>query len=301
MMLTLVAFVGLLAAAAGAAAYALLAERQRRTVLARAGGFGANALVLQAPRAGVAERLTRQLARRLPTRWAARGAITQTLVHAGFDGASAPLVYTAARVAAVTIPPLLALVLAPRDNRLYYVALVACAAVAGLLGPAAVVQNLARGRQERLQRQLPDCLDLLVVCVEAGVSLDAAMMRVARELATVHPELSAELLQVTRRVNAGVAREQALHGMYQRTGVQELRALVANMIQSEKWGTSIATVLRVYAEGLRRRRKQAAEKKAATSPLKMMIPLALFIFPVIFVVLLGPAILKMGDLFENTH
>jgi tight adherence protein C len=160
---------------------------------------------------------------------------------------------------------------------------------------------MARERQEKLQRQLPDCLDLLVVCVEAGVSLDAAIMRVAREMATVHPDLSAELMQVTRRVNAGVPRDQALQGLYTHTGVAELRSLAANMVQSEKWGTSIATVLRVFAEGLRRRRKQAAEKKAATAPLRMMLPLALFIFPTLFVVLLGPAMINITAMFRTIN
>jgi tight adherence protein C len=106
-------------------------------------------------------------------------------------------------------------------------------------------------------------------------------------------------MTVNRRVNAGIPRDQAMHGLWLRTGVEELRALSANMIQSEKWGTSIATVLRVFAETLRRKRKQTAEKKAATAPLKMMIPLALFIFPTIFIVLMGPAIIKINTMFDT--
>jgi tight adherence protein C len=169
----------------------------------------------------------------------------------------------------------------------------------GVLLPPAFVNNRAEARRDRLRKSIPDCLDLLVVCVEAGTSLDAAMLRVARELGTVHRELSSELLHVNRRVNAGIPREQALHGLWLRTGVEDLRSLAANMVQSEKWGTSISTVLRVYAEALRRKRKQTAEKKAATAPLKMMIPLAVFIFPTLFIVLLGPAIIQISEMFRT--
>jgi len=171
--------------------------------------------------------------------------------------------------------------------------------VIGAILPQAFVDRRAAIRQEKLRRAIPDSLDLLVVCVEAGVSLDAAIVRVAKEMQLLHPDLANELLIVHRRVNAGVAREQALHGLWQRTGVEDLRGLSANMIQSERWGTSIATVLRVYAEALRRKRKQLAEKRAATAPLKMTIPLAAFIFPAIFVVLLGPAMIKIAAMFKT--
>jgi tight adherence protein C len=191
------------------------------------------------------------------------------------------------------------LLLVPRRNTLLFVASMALAILVGFILPIAFVDRKARIRQERLRRAIPDSLDLLVVCVEAGVSLDAAIMRVAREMAILHTDLANELLIVHRRVNAGIPREQALRGLWERTGVEDLRGLAANMIQCEKWGTSIATVLRVYAESLRRKRKQLAEKRAATAPLKMMIPLALFIFPAIFVVLLGPAMMSIVAMFKT--
>jgi tight adherence protein C len=153
-------------------------------------------------------------------------------------------------------------------------------------------------RQERVKRSIPDSLDLLVVCIEAGVSLDAAILRVAREMNRVHPELSSELFVVNRKTNAGVPRDQALRGLWDRTGVDELRALVSTMIQSEKWGTSIGRVLQVYAETLRRKRRQAVEKKAATLPVKMLFPLILFILPALFAVVMGPAIIEIPKLFN---
>jgi tight adherence protein C len=226
-------------------------------------------------------------------------AVASTLVHAGYDGAAAPAVYATVRLASVIGLPLLALAIAPRRNMLLFVASLALAVIIGFIAPAAFIANRAGARQQRLRRSLPDAMDLLVVCVEAGISLDAAILRVAREMATLHPDLANEFLIVNRRVNAGMSREQALHGLWLRTGLEDLRGLASNMIQSEKWGTSIATVLRVYAETLRRKRKQAAEKKAATAPLKMMIPLAVFIFPTIFVVLMGPAIIKISAMFRD--
>src|SRR5207249_8829546 len=125
----------------------------------------------------------------------------------------------------------------------------------GLITPPIVLGRLRGSRQERIRRSIPDTLDLLLVCVEAGVSLDAAILRVGREMALLHQELSAELLLMNRRMNAGMRREDALHGLFERTGVDELRSLGSNMIQSERWGTSITRVLRVYSETLRRKRR----------------------------------------------
>jgi Flp pilus assembly protein TadB len=133
----------------------------------------------------------------------------------------------------------------------------------------------------------------VIVCVEAGVSLDAAILRVAREIRLAHPDLAHELAVVNRKTNAGIPRDTALRGLWQRTGVEEIRTLVSSMIQSEKWGTSIATVLRVSAESLRRKRRQAAEKKAKMAPLKMTFPLILFIMPALFIVIMGPAIVQI--------
>src|SRR4029078_2761195 len=138
-----------------------------------------------------------------------------------------------------------------------------------------------------------------VVCVSAGISLDAALLRVAKDMVYVHPELSRELLIVNRKTNAGVTREVALRGRGERTGVEEVRSLVSSLIQSEKWGTSSSRVLRVSAETLRRKRRFAAEKKAATAPLKMLIPMALLIFPALFVVIMGPAVMKIVGAFAG--
>jgi tight adherence protein C len=118
-------------------------------------------------------------------------------------------------------------------------------------------------------------------------------------MATTHPDLASEFLMVNRRVNAGLPREKALQGLWERTGLEDLRGLVSSMVQSEKWGTSIAKVLRINAETLRRKRKQAAEKKAAEAGLKMLFPLMLFLLPALFVVILGPAAITIMTNFSN--
>lgn len=298
MPVALILLIVILVVSVAAGAYALLGDRERRAVLDRAGGSD---LFIVKPKArpDARARVGSWAASWMPTSWTSKEEVAGMLVQAGFEGAGSTALYAMMRIAAGVSLPLLAFLLAPRGSLLQFVLFVVLAIAIAFMAPPAILANLARARQDRLRRATPDAMDLLVVCVEAGISLDAAILRVARELRHMHPELSQEFLLLNRRVNAGVPREQALHGLYQRTGLDEMRGLASNMIQSEKWGTSIATVLRVYAEGLRRKRKQAAEKKAATAPLRMMIPLALFIFPTMFIVLLGPAIIKISAMFKG--
>jgi tight adherence protein C len=124
--------------------------------------------------------------------------------------------------------------------------------------------------------------------------LDSALLRVARDMAFLHPDLSAEFMVVNRTINAGLSREEALHGLWQRTGVEGLRGLASSMVQSERLGTSIARILRVYSEALRRKRRQLAEKRAAEASIKMIIPLALFMLPALFALILGPAAMSLA-------
>jgi len=296
----LLALIALIVFAVGTAVHSLVRDRERREILDRAGAqLSDSPILLKDAAEGVGSRLAKWLATKAPESWSSPKYAQDKLLHAGYEHAAAPIVFMAARLAAALLLPAIAIVLVPRRSALLFVGTIILATFIGFVLPQAYIDNRARNRQEKLRRAIPDSLDLLVVCVEAGVSLDAAIMRVAREMALLHPDLANELLVVHRRVNAGVSREQALHGLWDRTGVEDLRGLAANMIQCEKWGTSIATVLRVYAEALRRKRKQLAEKRAATAPLKMTFPLALFIFPAIFVVLLGPAIMKISEMFKG--
>jgi tight adherence protein C len=283
-----------------AAAVALglqMREKSRQEIVDRTLGITSHSEVRRAIRKGLGgeeeNSLRARMLRKAPSIWAQNETVQQRLIKAGYDGPVAPLVYSMLRVTALAALPILAFVLVPKESFFKVLVAMSAAALVGLILPPFVLFRLEARRQEFIKRSLPDALDLLVVCVEAGISLDAAILRVARDLTYVHPDLASELLVVSRKTNAGMTREDALRGLWDRTGVDEVRALVASLLQSEKWGSSSSRVLRVSAETLRRKRRQTAERKAATAPLKMVVPMALFIFPALFVVILGPAVIQI--------
>jgi tight adherence protein C len=150
-----------------------------------------------------------------------------------------------------------------------------------------------RSRQHRLRRALPDALDLLVICVEAGLGLDQALMKVSQELRISHRELSEEFQLVNLEMRVGKTRIQALHELGRRTGLDDLKSLVAMLVQTERFGTSIAQSLRVYSDDMRIRRRQRAEEMSAKTTVKMVPPLVFFIFPALMVVILGPAVITL--------
>jgi tight adherence protein C len=154
-------------------------------------------------------------------------------------------------------------------------------------------------RKEKIRNGLPDSLDLLVVSVESGLALDGSMQRVADEMYNVHPELSGELHIATLETQMGVPRSEALKNMARRTALEEMQALVAVIVQAEKFGTSVARALRNQADALRVKRRQKAEERAQKTTVKLMIPLILFIFPSIFVVLVGPAAMRIIEAFQS--
>jgi tight adherence protein C len=288
----------IIAVAGAAIAFGLqMRERLRQEVVDRTLGISSNAEVRRAIRrglgAGEENSLRARMLKGAPSVWAQNETVQQRLVKAGHDGPIAPLVYSLLRVGVLVVLPLLTFLVVPKLSFFKVILALFLAVVVALLLPPFVLLRLEARRQEKVRRSLPDALDLLVVCVEAGISLDAAILRVAKDLLLVHPELAGELLVVSRKMNAGMTREDALRGLWDRTGVDEVRALVASLLQSEKWGSSSARVLRVSSETLRRKRRQTAERKAATAPLKMVVPMALFIFPALFVVILGPAVVQI--------
>ena len=219
-------------------------------------------------------------------------ALRAKLLRAGIDSRTAPQAYFLFRVLSLAVFPVLALLIAPRTSTWMYYMSIGLGLYIGFIAPLAMLDRMVRIRQERITRSVPDALDLLVVCVEAGISLDAALLRVSRELRFLHPDLADEFAVVMRVSNAGMTREVALRGLWDRTGVPELRSIATSMIQSEKLGSSIASVLRVASDTLRTKRRQSAEKRAKQAPLKMTFPLLFFILPPLFVVVLGPPIFK---------
>lgn len=298
MTLTLILLVGLLVAAFGVIAWTVQTGRERKRVMLRLDGMGVAAggpaiPIFRDEREDWEGKLSRWLKRNTPDHWADAGDAAQLLVHAGFDGAAAPLMYTTLRITTMVLLPIMALVLGPKDNVMYLFGLVLAGAAAGTIGPRAVLDRMVDRRRSRIRKSIPDSLDLLVVCVEAGISIDAAILRVAREMVLPYPDLGRELMIVNRKTNAGITRDEALRGLWNRTGVDELRSLSSSLIQSEKWGTSITKVLRVSAHTFRRKRRQTAEKRVALAPVKMTFPLVTMILPALFIAILGPAILQL--------
>jgi tight adherence protein C len=174
----------------------------------------------------------------------------------------------------------------------------AAAALVGLIVPELVLNQLVERRQKRLRDAFPDALDMLVVCVEAGLGLTASIQRVAEELRFSHPELAAELALVTAEMRAGVDRETALKGLAARTGLEDIHGLVSLLLQTLKFGTSIADTLRVYAEEFRDKRMQRAEEQAAKIGTKLVFPLVFCLFPSFFVVAIGPAVIRLIEVFS---
>lgn len=169
----------------------------------------------------------------------------------------------------------------------------AIAALTGWLGPQYVIRRKTRQRSKQIQLSLPDMLDMMVVCVEAGLGLNQAMQRVAEELGTMSPALSEELQLTNLEIQTGMPRDEALRNLGVRTDSPDLKSLVAMLIQTDRFGTSIARALRVHSKTLRTKRRQRAEEQAAKTTIKLVFPLVIFIFPALLVVILAPAVLHI--------
>ena len=162
----------------------------------------------------------------------------------------------------------------------------------GLIVPRFILKRMIRDRQQRIRLGLPDALDLTVICVEAGLALDQAMMRVGQDLHHAHPDLSDEFHLVNLEMRAGKPRSEALRNMVGRTGVDDIRSLVGALIQTDRFGTSIAQSLRVYSDSLRTARRQRAEEQAAKTTIKMVPPLVVFVLLPFLFVTVGPALIQ---------
>jgi len=163
----------------------------------------------------------------------------------------------------------------------------------GFFLPRFFLKRAMKERQRRIRLGLPDALDLTVICVEAGLALDQAMMRVGEDLQHAHPELSGEFHLFNLETRAGKPRAEALRNLAARTGVDDVRGLVGTLIQTDRFGTSVAQALRVHSDSLRPERRQRAEEQAAKTTVKMIIPLVLFVLPSLIFVTVGPAVFPL--------
>jgi tight adherence protein C len=259
-------------------------------------GVGSREALLAQRREARRARLNQTLAS-MGSPFAGKGArprgIALQLVQAGYRGQRALPIYYGMRVLAalvlggVTLATGVSLAV-PAQTLMGGTAF---ALLVGWMVPFFLLKRRLSRRQRVMSRALPDALDLMVVAVEAGLGLNQALVRVAEELEQVHPELSDELALVGLEMRAGIPREEALRNLAVRTGLDEVRSLVTMLLQTHRFGTPLARALRIHSDSLRTRRRQFAEEAAAKLSVKMLIPLVVFVFPAIFVVVLGPAFL----------
>jgi len=295
----------LLAISAGLILYSVLPRRQdRRTAVKRrlSGGRGVDETTELRDKARTSatgqlvKRATPMLSRLvMPASDENQTVLRTKLANAGFRHPGAQMVFLGSKtllaVAGLIVGALSGLWL--RQEPAVLLGLVTFAGGLGFMLPNAWLMLAAGGRKTKLRYGLPDTLDLLVVSVESGLALDAALKRVGEEMAPVHPELSEEMRLATMESQMGIPRGEALENLARRCGVDEMRSLVTVILQAEKFGTSISRALRNQADSLRTKRRQAAEERAQKTAVKLMLPLVMFIFPAMGVVLGGPAALKM--------
>jgi len=244
------------------------------------------------------EALLRQLGERVEKRRTDGSETRMRLVQAGFRGPNVVPMYWGARLALPLGMVGFTVMLAPLAGPKVLILTFWMAAI-GYVLPSFYVGGRAKRRMAEIRLALPDALDSLVVCVEAGLGLNAALVRVSEEIRHISVLLSAELAMVNLEIRAGTPREEAMHNLADRTGVDDVRSLVAMLVQTERFGTSIAQALRVHSDTLRTKRRQRAEEAAAKTAIKMLFPLIFFIFPAMFTVLLGPAFMQIADAFMS--
>lgn len=229
-----------------------------------------------------------------PKEDALKSRMRRRLINAGFRSEDAPTIFFGAKVALAVALPLLAFFFAVGDFREQLPLLLGLTAAMGYFAPNVFLILRIRKRKREIFEAFPDALDLMVVCVEAGLGLDAAIAKVGEEIGKTSSALGDEFRLVNLELRAGLTRDQALRNLALRTGVEDIDALVAMLIQADKFGTSIADSLRVHADGMRTKRMLRAEEAAQKLPVKLVFPVVALIFPALFLVLLGPSILSLA-------
>jgi tight adherence protein C len=227
--------------------------------------------------------------------------LREKLTHAGFYDPNAATIFMGAQLLLllVALPFAGLLALALRLPLLVGVAVVVVVTAVTALAPNVFVSIRRSRRSQEVREQLPDAIDLLEICVSSGMGLEMAWNAVADDFRTVSPILADEMSLATLEMHLGADRAHAMRNMARRTGVEDISSLVATLVQSERFGTSVSQALRTYADALRTERSQRAEEAAEKLAVKLLFPMVLFIFPVMFVVILGPAVIKIYEMFNN--
>ncbi len=230
--------------------------------------------------------------------------IREKLMNAGYRSSRAPINFLGSRILLAIVFGLVFLLFGTEATKnmtspYAFPGFLVLSMGIGFYGPQVWLNSAIAKRKELLVDGFPDALDLMVVCVEAGLGLDQAMNRVGQEIMMGHKDLGEEFSLLNLELRAGLSREQALRNLVQRTDLEDIRSLVALLIQTDRFGTSIGQALRVHSDSMRLNRRMKAEEKAAQLAVKLMIPLILFIFPSLMVVIAGPGMIRLMQNFSN--
>jgi tight adherence protein C len=249
------------------------------------------------PATDIAQRLANPLNKLLPPSATEARKTQKLLMQAGYRSPEASIIYRGIHVASMAGIPVITAVVTTYFAQAFSTVLIGVmiAFVMGFFLPPFFLKRTISKRQRDLRWGLADALDLMVVSVEAGLGLNAAMMKVSSELKDVHQAVAYEFELANLEIRVGRERDEALRNLAERTGVDDLRSLVAMLIQTDKFGTSIAKGLRVFSDSLRTKRRQRAEQEAQKAAVKLLFPLACFLFPTLFIAILGPAALNLMD------
>ena len=224
--------------------------------------------------------------------------LERRLASGGYRSLWAPVVFRGAGILLPVVFVLVALSLFGFSDRNGWIAVV-IGGIGGYLAPGFLLDHKVSQRRKQIRNGLPDVLDLLIVCLEAGSSLDQSIVKATEELGIPYPALAEELRVLTTETRAGKPRLEAFKNLAQRTKVDDIRSLVAMLVQTDRFGTSVAQALRTMADEMRMKRRQAAEEMAAKVGVKLVFPLVFFMFPALYVVILGPAVIQFARVFSN--
>jgi tight adherence protein C len=256
------------------------------------------ALVENNPMTVMAERVADPINRIIPISAIEALKIQKQLLRAGYRSPEAATAFRAIQVTLLIAIPSLVMTVCFILNRSMgeFAVFGMIGAALGFYLPRYVLRKKINGRQQRITWGLADAMDLMVVAVEAGLGLNAALNRVGEELKTLHPDMHTEIELVNLEIRVGRSREEALRNLAERTGVDDIRSFVALLIQADRYGSSIAKAVRVFADSLRTKRRQRAEQISQKAALKLLFPLTCFLFPVIILVVLGPPLMNLYDI-----
>jgi tight adherence protein C len=301
-MLTLIIILVFSCLALGVMSLYLVFTKPTSTVTARLETMDPTlALIENSPLTSMAERVADPINRIVPISAIEAAKLQKQLLQAGYRSPDAAAAFRATQIVMLIALPTLVSVLCflldrPLNNFIIWGLF---GVAAGFYLPKYFLLKKTQARKLRITWGLADAMDLMVVTVEAGLGLNAALNRVGEEIKDLHPDLHYEIDIVNLEIRVGRSREEALRNLAERTGVDDIRSFVALLIQADRFGSSIAKAVRVFADSLRTKRRQRAEQAAAKASLKLLFPLTCFLFPVIILIILAPSLFALSDMLFN--